>query len=342
MKIALKNYSILLDSIRKSIAEAEQNIVKEVHHQKILVSWKVGKEIDGHLQKNKDKRYGKKLLEELEKDTGILARTLYQMRVFYKSYPDLSKVEKSLSWSHYRNLVTVRNTEQRKYLEDLTVQKNLDSRELQREVSRLNKNSKSQKTPRKKYTRAQPLPQILKITRGQIALHKIKNKVSGVKGKVRLDLGFNIFLEVAGSFGDGEIVVVKKAGEKILLNKAAAKTNQLYTYKAELERVVDGDTLHVILDLGFGITHHEILRLTQINAPELKTTAGKKSAAALKKILKDVKILVVKTNKTDIYGRYLADVFFSEKKTETDLQKIADRGIYLSQLLLDRNLVEKY
>jgi endonuclease YncB( thermonuclease family) len=119
------------------------------------------------------------------------------------------------------------------------------------------------------------------------------------------------------------------------------KSSEIHTYKAILDRVVDGDTIHVTLDLGFEIRHKEILRLAKISAPEMSTSAGKKSAEILQKILKDVKVLVVKTNKTDIYGRYLADVFFSENGEE-DLQKIADFGVYLSQRLIDLGAAEEF
>ncbi len=107
-------------------------------------------------------------------------------------------------------------------------------------------------------------------------------------------------------------------------------------YKAELERVIDGDTLHVILDLGFKLTHREILRLRGINAPELSSAAGKKSAKALEKILKDVPFLIVKTTATDVYGRYVCDVYLGEKNR--DPQEIADSGEYLNQLLLDQGV----
>jgi endonuclease YncB( thermonuclease family) len=85
------------------------------------------------------------------------------------------------------------------------------------------------------------------------------------------------------------------------------------------------------------------LRLRAISAAELDTAEGKKSSAVLSKVLKNVEFLVIKTSKTDIYGRYVADVFFAQGKTSEkldDLQKIADEGIYLNQLLLDLGAVE--
>jgi len=202
----------------------------------------------------------------------------------------------------------------------------LGSNKLQKEIAVL----KKKKTATKKSD--QKIPQ-LKVNRGKVFNYKIS-------GANEIDLGFNIFLTLKHSFKAGEIVTVKKKGEKYFLKKSDLKLVQIHTYKAELERVVDGDTIHAKLDLGFGIKHHEILRLAQINAPEIATKEGKKSAANLKKILKDLPLLIVKTNKTDIYGRYVADIFFDKNKKEINPEKIAEFGSYLSQDLLDLGLVE--
>jgi micrococcal nuclease len=42
----------------------------------------------------------------------------------------------------------------------------------------------------------------------------------------------------------------------------------MYEYKFELKRVVDGDTVDGIIDLGFGVKLHERVRLLGIDAPE--------------------------------------------------------------------------
>lgn len=169
------------------------------------------------------------------------------------------------------------------------------------------------------------------------------------KGK-EADLGFNVFLTnpssslLGRSFEDiGRLTSSdsRRSVSRMKVGIMTSVTKSDYTYKAELERVVDGDTIYVKLDLGFGIKHREILRLAKINAAESGTAAGAKATAALKKILKDAPFLIVKTKKTDIYGRYIADIFFGEK-SQTNPQKVADSGIYLNQLLLDRGLVDLY
>jgi len=326
MEISLKNYKKLLRKIQQTISQTKKNIVQTVDYQKVLMSWQIGKEIDLHLKGQEKAEYGEKLFLELTKDIGIEITTLYQMRAFYKAYPKMPEENNSLSWSHYRSLVAVKDAETRKQLENLVVEKSLGSDRLQKEIAA----TKKKKTTAKKS--AQKIRQ-LKVKRGKIFHYKIS-------AANEIDLGFNIFLTLKHSFKTGEIVTVKKNGEKYLLKKSDLKAAQIHTYKAALEKVVDGDTIHAKLDLGFGIKHHEILRLAQINAPEIDSKEGKKSAVELKKILKNVPFLIVKTNKTDIYGRYVADVFFDENKKEINQEKLADSGFYLNQLLLDLGLVE--
>ena len=327
MQISLNNYPKVLGEVHKIIKETEQNIVTNVNREKVVMSWQIGKIIEEHLLKNSRAEYGTEFFKQLESDTTIAKRTLYQMRSFYKSYPTLPKAENDLSWSHYRNLAAIENDEKRQIFEELTVKNNLSSGDLQLAVAD-SKASEKKKIKPKTNT---------KLTRPQAQLftYKIVEQL-GFVGK-KIDLGFSIFAEIKTKFKDGEIV----ESQKILLKKSAVTPAAMHCYKAILERVVDGDTLHVNLDLGFGITHKEILRLAKINAPEADTKEGVKSFLALKKILKDVPFLVVKTNKTDIYGRYVAEVFFG-KKGEKDAQEVAKNGVYLNQLLLDLGVVEKY
>ncbi len=327
MQIVLKNYEKLLLQIQKTIKQTEQNIVTSVNQEKVAMSWQIGKIINEHLVKNDRADYGKKLFEQLEKDTAIAQSILYQMRKFHKAFPVLPK--NNLSWSHYRSLASVKDVEVRKLLENQVVKNNLAAEELEHKVAKVKKIELKKSAPKK-----------LKVTRGRLFTYEISVLVDSKKTFV--DLGFNMFFELKTALKAGEIVESKKLPEKFLLKKSDVKSAQMHTYKAYVERVVDGDTLHVILDLGFKMQHREILRLAKINAPEAASSEGKKAARVLAEILKDVPFLIIKTNKTDIYGRYVADVFFDENKKEKDPQKVADAGVYLSQLLLDRGLVEKY
>ncbi len=328
MNLALNNYQDFLAKVQKIIQETERDIIQKVNREKVEMCWQIGKIIDEHLLQNNRADYGKKLFSTLAKDISIAEKTLYQMRSFYKSYPALPKRESGLNWTHYRNLISVKDEEKRKYLEELTISKGLGVNSLQREIS------KSKPRSQKKFLKK------LSVTRGKVFTYKLVKFSDSSESFV--DCGFKVFTEIKTSFkNEGEIFESVKKSEAFGLKKSSAATKEIYTYKAILDRVVDGDTIKVTLDLGFKIRHQEILRLAKINAPEVSTSKGRKSAQALQSILKDAPFLIIKTNKSDIYGRYIADVFLAEK-FETNPQKTADSGIYLNQLLLDRGLVDLF
>jgi micrococcal nuclease len=61
----------------------------------------------------------------------------------------------------------------------------------------------------------------------------------------------------------------------------------MYIYKAKFNRVIDGDTVNLTIDLGFRLTYTANCRLAGINAPEMNTEEGKKSKIALLMMLTD-------------------------------------------------------
>jgi micrococcal nuclease len=86
----------------------------------------------------------------------------------------------------------------------------------------------------------------------------------------------------------------------------------MYQYKIKkITRVVDGDTIDVDIDLGFGITISHRIRLKGINAPETKTldleekNKGIQARLWLEKELSKPGEWVIETTKEDKYGRML-------------------------------------
>ena len=55
----------------------------------------------------------------------------------------------------------------------------------------------------------------------------------------------------------------------------------MYTYKAKLVKVVDGDTIDVTIDLGFDVSVKKRVRFEGINAPESRTRDLKEKALGL-------------------------------------------------------------
>ena len=91
-------------------------------------------------------------------------------------------------------------------------------------------------------------------------------------------------------------------------------------YVRKVENVVDGDTIDVLIDLGFDILFQSRVRLAGIDTPESRTRdlaekkLGLESKEYLKKYLKDAKSVVIKTekmNSTEKFGRVLGWLYIN-------------------------------
>ena len=108
----------------------------------------------------------------------------------------------------------------------------------------------------------------------------------------------------------------------------------LHTYLAILEKVIDGDTLEVRIDLGFDVWRVEHIRLRGLDAPELGSPEGQAAKRFVARELADIPFVVLHTYKTDKYARYVADVFYSAESKKKEL--IFEKGTFLNQQLLDK------
>lgn len=88
----------------------------------------------------------------------------------------------------------------------------------------------------------------------------------------------------------------------------------IWAYRARLVRVIDGDTLDLVIDAGFRSTREERVRLLGVNTPEVKGATRQAGVAArtfvedwLSRVAEgDEWPLIVQTHKGDAFGRYLA------------------------------------
>lgn len=86
----------------------------------------------------------------------------------------------------------------------------------------------------------------------------------------------------------------------------------LYTYEATLQRIVDADTVDLIIDLGCSVTIKERCRLYGINAPEMRTPEGKAAKKYVEGLLDPQAKVLIKTHKDKRgkYGRYLVTICY--------------------------------
>ena len=109
----------------------------------------------------------------------------------------------------------------------------------------------------------------------------------------------------------------------------------MYEYRVKkVNKIVDGDTIDVDIDLGFDISFSSRVRLAGIDTPESRTTDLKEKALGLevkekiKKELAAAKDVVIKTEKPDSsekYGRILGWVFLDGNTVSLN-QQLIDQG----------------
>jgi micrococcal nuclease len=105
-------------------------------------------------------------------------------------------------------------------------------------------------------------------------------------------------------------------------------TYTLHHYRATLERIVDGDTIDVLLDLGFKVFTRQRLRLLAIDTPERGQPGYLEATHELAELLNPtgrLQPLIVHTIKRDGFGRWLATVWVEGSDTSINDQMI-ERG----------------
>lgn len=108
----------------------------------------------------------------------------------------------------------------------------------------------------------------------------------------------------------------------------------MYTYKARVVKVVDGDTVDVVIDLGFDIHYACRVRLYGINTPESRTKdlAEKARGLASKSYVQDwvdgSSDTYLKTFKdaTGKYGRVLGVLYADADMTVSLNDQLIDAG----------------
>jgi micrococcal nuclease len=84
--------------------------------------------------------------------------------------------------------------------------------------------------------------------------------------------------------------------------------DHLFHYRARLLKVVDGDTIDVMLDLGFQTHCIQRLRLLRVNTPERGQPGHQEATALTSSLLQEAEI-VIHTVRRDSFGRWLAEVW---------------------------------
>ena len=129
----------------------------------------------------------------------------------------------------------------------------------------------------------------------------------------------------------------------------------MYEYKCTVDRVVDGDTIDVTLDLGFSVLYKTRVRLFGIDTPESRTrnkdekARGKMSAAFLKMAVEGADTVVIRTKLRDSkgkFGRVLGEIFVSPDAVGHEISENVDRSsdglVSINDILIEEGHAYEY
>jgi len=348
-------YESLVEEISKiyetALADGDADWNKSV----LVSNWKIGERIV-EVEQNKVFRakYGEKIIQTLAQDlnrklgSGFSARNLRYMRKFYQEYK-IQKINSQINWTNYRLLLSVENSKNRKDLEEQIVEQSLTSQELLAMIASIKESENSEKPGGKNEfgddDKGDFSQKLLKRPKLGLFTYRVGRNFSINLARVvpNLDLGFRVKYELGDNSGldgfkSGDLVSVRKSRNSFQFEKIAS-VRELFTYKAYLDRVVDGDTLLVQIDLGFGIFMEQRLRLRGLDAPEVESKDGQKARKFVERELDGCKFLILKTHGSDIYDRYLVDVFYLKDEWKTE--KVIEEGNFLNNRLLLEGLAKR-
>ena len=248
----VETYDELVSAIREVRAASQQRIEQAVSQEKVREAWETGKLIDEHILLHKERaEYGEQVLKRLSEDMGVSRTELSFMLQFARAYPIFSHAKK-LSWSDYRDLLVINDSGQRESLADQAVKENWSRGKLRREIKKLKSGAAAVFQDEKLLDAKPGTPGTYRV---------LKATVGEYKGELVLDLGFSCYFrpEKGLDFREGDIVVSSqdaKGNYSLRLQKdesPATKTSAgkrgaspeslLFTYRADVVEVIDGDSV---------------------------------------------------------------------------------------------------
>ncbi|MBF0385070.1 MAG: thermonuclease family protein [Candidatus Omnitrophica bacterium] len=314
--VAISRFNKLISDISRIYSNARQAQVK--------FAWETGRRIVEEEQSGAMRaHYGARLIPALSEalsqkyGPGFSENTLRKMRQFYIMQP-IQPISAELDWSDYVELLPVKDEATRRRLQGRIRKEGLSAFQIRQLVRKV--------LPRRKKLLFSPLPPLKRPCDLRLnTFAKSPLRVNLEEGEALIDCGFFVSWPVQKEELAGLTIVDEPS----------------YTYAARIERVIDGDTLLALIQVGFKIIVRDKLRLRGVDTPELGTPEGEKAKKFVEKLLPVGSTVVIKSHKcqADIYGRFVADVFY--RKGIEDSAEILKDAVYLNQQLLDEGLAAR-
>jgi hypothetical protein len=310
-------YTSLRSQVRRMLREGEDAGAEK----RVARYYRIGEMIDFHVLGHGGKpEYGKVVMQRLADDLSVGYQRLYEMLSVRRAYP-IFRTGGKLSWAHYVTLSTIDDERLREAYEAHAVRGRWSRQTLRDRIREGRLAAESGDLLAEWNASVPPNPR-----RGIPYTYRVKEIV---EGGLLVDLGMGVELgvdvDVPESIAQGDVVRTRRNGR--IYEVEPGERGNLYTFRASVTRVVDGDTFWAKVDYGFRFSQPWKVRLRGVDAPELGTEEGEQAKAWVEERLARLPFVVMTTTKVGMYGRYIADVFFGDSKK---VDNVARRGKYLN------------
>lgn len=306
-------YAKLLSQVRETLLLGQQRVEEE----KVRTYHETGRLINRYLHKSDhpNQEHGRQVVARLAEHLKIGAKVLYRCMRFAESFPTFA-ARRKLTWAHYRALMTLEDETKRRELTERAESHQWSSRALELKIRNLKWDARVQDLE------GEELPRLAVPESGPLFHYRVLDPQTVQEKEKRLllvDLGFSCCRDLDAITGQtfkplDVIESVRVAEDRYRLQRSKKTESALYHYQATVEKVVDGDTLRVVVDLGFHTRTRQYLRLRGLDAPELDTREGRAAAGFVQARIRASDAILLTSTKSDKYDRYLADVFYQNKQ----------------------------
>lgn len=132
----------LLSKVKNIISRSQEQAVRSVDTERVLMYWQIGKVIFEEEQQGEDRAaYGSFLIQSLAEQlqpqmgSGFSRRQLYWYVQFYRTFPIVSALRTQFNWTHYKILISIDSEDKRAFYLAEAEKNNWSARQLERQVN---------------------------------------------------------------------------------------------------------------------------------------------------------------------------------------------------------------
>ena len=276
-----RHYLILREKLEALLTEGQQFGRRAAEWEKVETYWHLGDELLGFLDTQGGSTYGKNTVSNLSKDLHLSEPTLYEILRFRRRFSIL-RARINLGWSHYRALLALPEDKAREY-EELADSQGWTTRQLKQAIEAGEGSGAIMPE--------QPASHPLRAYFGEPFTYRVIEDALDPDGPPAIDLGFHCAWNPGRGLPGFEAA---RPGHSVTIDPVHATATirtdkpRLWTYVAQVRRIIDGDTLDVTADLGCGHSAPTRLRLRGIDTAELYTESGRRARQFVEDALETV------------------------------------------------------